>query len=347
MSERSSNVPVALVGCGSIASAVHLRILRRLPGMKLVGVADPAEDARARAERIGRVEAVADPAELIARDGVEAVVVCAPTAQHAELGTLALDRGRHLYLEKPIATSAREASALAAARERAGVVGMVGFNHRFHPLHERARELVRGDTIGAVREVHTSFCNPPSELPAWKRSRATGGGVLLDLASHQIDLVRWLLADEVAGVRATVSSLESEDDTARLELRTTGGAEVSGFFSSCSARCAELLLIGERGTLRVDRYAPRLELSRVRGPSGVRRKHLPATVLAPWQLRKRLRPGYEPSYRRSLQAFAAAVRGGSAEVPTIEDGVRSLEVVLASERSARQDGAPVDLAGTR
>jgi predicted dehydrogenase len=307
--------------------------------VRVVAVADPSPSARERAQRVAGVEAVADPAELIDRRDVSAVVICARSDRHAELAVAAMEAGKHLYLEKPIATSLEDGRLVVEAASRAGVIAMTGFNHRFHPLHVRARNLLQSDAIGAVENVQASFCEPVTveSMPEWKRTRATGGGVVLDLASHQVDLVRWFLADEVDLVEASIRSELTEDDSARLRLRTRTGVTVEGFFSFRSGRGDHMRFHGERGVLHLDRYAPRLEVARTRMDIGaVRRQRLPR-IWTPglWQVRKLARPAYEPSYRRSLGAFVEALQGGTPELPSLDDGLRSLEVVVAAETAAR------------
>jgi len=309
----------------------------------VVGAADPSPEARARARRVAGIEAVADPDQLLARDDIAAVVICARTDRHAELAIGAAEAGKHLYLEKPIATTATDARRVADAVRHAGVIGMIGFNHRFHPLHQRARRLLLQGAIGPVRAVQTAFCEPlPMELmPEWKRRRATGGGVLLDLASHQIDLLRWFLDDEIERVEASIASQVTEDDTAWLELRTARGTAATCFFSFRAARGDFFRFIGEQGVLLLDRYALSLELAVTRRDSrAVRRRRLPPPwAVTPWRVRKLLRPAHEPSYRRSLVAFVEALHGRPRELPSMMDGLRSLEVVLAAEASGR-DGEP-------
>jgi predicted dehydrogenase len=282
---------------------------------------------------------VADPAELIDRRDVSAVVICARSDRHAELAVAAAEAGKHLYLEKPIATSLEDGQRVVETATRAGVIAMTGFNHRFHPLHQRARKLLTSGAIGSVDDIQASFCEPVvvESMPGWKRTRATGGGVLLDLASHQIDLVRWFLADEVELVEASLRSELTEDDSARIRLRTRTGVTVEGFFSFRAGRGDHLRFHGKRGVLHLDRYAPRLELSRTRSDIGaVRRRRVPP-LWTPrlWQLRKLARPAYEPSYRRSLDAFVDALHGQTPELPSLDDGLRSLEVVLACEASSQ------------
>ena len=205
---------VGVIGCGAIATVVHLRVLRRLRGVRVTALADPAPEARARAGRLVRGAALlTGPDELLARDDVDAVVVAAPSGLHARLALATLRTGRHLYLEKPIATTLEDGCRVAAAARDAGVVAAIGFNWRFQPLVARARELLSAGVIGDVRAVSTVFCEAGT-VPGWKARRSEGGGVLLDLGSHHFDLIRWLLDARVERVEATLASQASEHDSA-------------------------------------------------------------------------------------------------------------------------------------
>ncbi|HZR84102.1 MAG TPA: Gfo/Idh/MocA family oxidoreductase [Candidatus Binatia bacterium] len=333
-------VRFGVVGCGVIAYWTHLRVIRGVRSAALVAAADPDPDARARARRLTGLPVCADAAEVIARGDVDAVVVAAPPAAHAELAVAAARGGKHVYLEKPIATTASDGRRVVAAVDEARVVAAIGFNRRRHPAFERARDVVRAGRLGAVRAVHSSFCEPTAagEMPEWKRRRATGGGVLLDLASHHIDLVRFLLDDEVADVECRLTSEASEHDGAWLRLALRGGAEACSFFSFRAARSDAFELIGERATLRIDRHrtSPALRVSRRLG-YGVRRAPLwPSPASIAWRAARLLRPSYESSYARALAAFADEIRGGPPQgLATAADGLRALEVVLAAEESDR------------
>jgi myo-inositol 2-dehydrogenase/D-chiro-inositol 1-dehydrogenase len=340
-SQRSNRiVGVGLIGCGGIATVVHLPILRSTRGVKLVAVCDPAPRARDRAARIARVAVGVDAAWLLERADVDAVVVCAPSAEHTAIAVAAARAGRHFYLEKPIATAREDASRVVDEAAQAGVVSAMGFNRRFHPLHLRAFELLREEAVGAVREVTCTFCEPmaPEAMPDWKRRRSSGGGVLLELASHHVDQLRWLLQTEIAEVEATIASERTEHDTARLRLRTSSGVDAKGFFSFRAGRTDCIDLVGERGRLRVDRYGWAVDVVQDTG-GGRRRTSLPpASVLDPWRLRKLLRPEHDPSWRRALAAFVGQIQGKEHPLPTPLDGLRSLEVGLAAEESARTGG---------
>mgnify|MGYP000080994555 CR=1 FL=1 len=339
MSTAARPTRIGVVGCGTIAYWTHLRALARLPDAKLVAAADPDPAARARAQRLSRIEVHEHADELLARDDVDAVLLCPATPAHAAVALAACRQRIPFYLEKPLAISADESRAILAAAAAARIVAAVGFNRRQHPLNQRARALLAAGRIGRVRTVLTAYCEPAAAdtLPDWKRSRASGGGALLDLGSHHIDLVRWLLDDEIVTVEARLESDASEDDSAWLRLATRGGVEVRSAFSMRSGPTDWLSFIGERGTLLIDRFRCALEVRAARRFGyGQRRVHLlPRPGNAGWRLERAVRPSHDPSYVRALAAFVAEVRGAPALTARLADGARSLAVVLAAEESAR------------
>jgi predicted dehydrogenase len=328
-------IRIGVLGCGVIAYWAHLRSLRYVRGATLAGAADPDPRARERATRLAGVPVYAAADELLARSDIDALIICAPTHLHAELAVAAAGRGKHFYLEKPIAASAGDASRVVEAARAGGVHGVMGFNRRRHPLYEQVRNVLAAGRIGRVRAVQTALCEPMplAGMPEWKRRRETGGGVLLDLASHHFDALRWLLDDDLAVVGGSVRSDLSEQDTARLELVTSGGIEIQSFFSFRAGRADVLELIGEHGTVRLDYHAPRLSLRLGRRFGyGVRDGWLaPSASLAAWRLHRLVRPSANPSYRRSLQAFVDVCRGRHAATASLEDGARSLEAALSAE----------------
>jgi predicted dehydrogenase len=338
-SSLTSPIRFGVLGCGVIAYWTHLRELRRLRGACLVAAADPEAAARARASQRTRIPVHAEPLDLLARPDVDAVVVCAPSHLHADLAIAAARAGKHIYLEKPVATTAAEAHRLSEAVRESGVRVAVGFNRRCHPLYLQARSLINSGAVGAVRAVITSCNEPldPDAMPPWKRARATGGGVLLDLASHHADHLRWFLDDEVDQVEAQIQSRATEDDEAWVRITMRGGVCAQSYFSFRAGRADFLEFIGERGTLRVDRHCPSLSLRLARRFGyGVRRAQLlPTRAVMAWRVQRLARPSYESSYRAAHADFTRAIRGGISHGAGLDDGLRSLDIVLAAEESAR------------
>jgi predicted dehydrogenase len=340
---------VGLIGCGRIAQLVHLNVLTRLPDVALVALAEPDAPRREEAQRRAPgARAVVSPEEILERVDVDAVVICAPSALHADVAVAALDCGKAVYLEKPLATNLADGQRVLEAWERAGVTAMVGFNYRFNALYQRARGHLQADRLGPLVGARSVFATPARGLPSWKQQRHSGGGVLLDLASHHVDLVHYLFDEDVSQVSARVWSQRSEDDSASLQLHLTGGLVVESFFSMAALDEDRFEIYGEAAKLAVDRYAswdvevtdPSRQHGRLtRLTQGVRR-----LTSSPYTLQKLLAPGNEPSYRAALAHFVAAVRAGQPASPDLRDGYRSLQVVEAAEESART-GRPVALPG--
>ena len=337
---RMSPVRVGLIGCGQIARAVHLPLLRRLPGAHLVAVAEPVEANRAAAAAsVPEVSLYADYQELISAGVVDAVVICLPPHLHAPSAIAAFEAGLHVYLEKPLAPSLAEGARIVDAWRLAGTVGMIGFNFRFHPQVREIRERLRGGTIGTPLAVRSVFSILPHPLPEWKRVRETGGGALLDLASHHVDLVHHLLGDPVVRVFASLRSLRGEGDHAAVQLELASGVPVQTFVSLGTVDEHRMEIVGTSGKLVMDRtelLRPALAGATLRG-ARLQRVRRTLAALDPRLLLRS--PGAEPSFARALEAFVRAAAGGEFAGPTLADGARSLAVVDAAERSAAT-GAP-------
>jgi myo-inositol 2-dehydrogenase/D-chiro-inositol 1-dehydrogenase len=339
---------IGLVGFGRIAELAHLDALSGLPA-KLVAIAEPEPARRAAARRRAPgAEVVASHEELLDLPAVGAVIVSVPTGLHAEVGAAVLAGGRHLYLEKPLATNLEDGRRLVTGWRSAGVIGMMGFNYRFHALYRSARDRLRAGELGTLVAASSVFTSAARELPDWKRHRATGGGALLDLASHHVDLVRFLFDAEVSRLLATTRSVRSEDDTAVLDLGLENGLLVQSLFSLGTIDEDRFEIYGERGRLTIDRLRSLdVELE----PAGLRtgrRRRLGAGLRgllgSPYLRDVLAAPGREPSYRAALASFVGAVGTGSPASPDLLDGYRALAIVVAAEESARS-GRAVEVVG--
>src|SRR5688500_14876626 len=244
--------------------------------------------------------------EILDRPDIEAVIISVPTHLHADMAVAAARAGKHFYLEKPVATTLADASRIADAVALAGVTAVTGFNRRLHPLYEQARAILRDGRVGDVRAVQTTWSEPArlADMPAWKRWRHTGGGVLLDLASHHFDLMRWFLDDEIGVIGASIASAESQHDSASVNILMKNGISVQSYFSFRSGPADYLEFICERGTLRVDRHRAALTVleSRRLGYGTRRGRIAPRRANAAWRLRRILRRTGDPSYIRALRA---------------------------------------------
>jgi predicted dehydrogenase len=313
--------------------------LSRIAEAEVVALADPDPDARARAAGLTEATVYERANDVLALTEVDAVVIAAPPRDHAPLAIAAAHRGKHVYVEKPLATTEAEALEVLEEVERSDVRSTMGFNRRRHPLNARARALIADGRVGRVLVVRTAFCEPaePLETSSWRRSHSTGGGVLLDLGSHHFDLLRWLLDAELEVLDATTSSHAWEQDGAWARIETDTGVDVQCVFSSRAAHTDVIDVVGDRGSLRIDRHRGTLDLMvRRRARYGVRPAwSRPGMDIYAWRARRLIGRGGDPSYERTLRAFVDRVCGASVDSPTLEDGLRSLQAVLAAERHAR------------
>ncbi|RBY83624.1 gfo/Idh/MocA family oxidoreductase [Geodermatophilus sp. TF02-6] len=212
---RSGTLGVGVIGfgwMGRVHAQAYARVRHHFPDLGLVPqLVAVADDVPGRAEqaaaRFGFAHATSDWRELLADPRVQLVSVTAPNWLHREIGVAVAEAGRHLWIEKPVGLTADDARAVAAAVTGAGVQGVVGFNYRNAPAVALARELVTSGAIGRVTHARFAFLSDYAAAPegalTWRYERARGGtGVLGDLASHAVDLARYVLDADVASVLA-------------------------------------------------------------------------------------------------------------------------------------------------
>lgn len=326
---------IGIIGCGRIAQAVHVPMLQSIASAKLVAIAEADPVNRAAAGRLAPgCRLFEDFQELIKSGGVDAVVICLPPHLHASCAIAAFKAKLHVYVEKPLAPSVHEAAAVVSAWQAAGTTGMMGFNFRFHPQVQAVRAQLRRHAIGNLLAVRGSFTILPHEIPDWKQHRSSGGGVLLDLASHHIDLVHYLLNEPVTQAFATTRSLVAEGDNATVQLTMASGVSAQLLVSLGSVDENRIELFGSEGKLVVDRaelIAPQHVHATLQGARATRVRRA-IQALHPRRLLRS--PGFEPSFALALRTFAKAASGGPFSGPDLNDGVANLAVIEAAERAA-------------
>ena len=331
---------IGLIGCGYMGGVIHLSSLRRLPQADVVALAEPdAERREAVSRQVPRAAVFADYHELLERPNIDAVVIGLPNALHADAAINALQRGKHVYLEKPLALNLEEGGKIVDAWQRSGRVAMIGFNYRFNPLHQKVRRYLEAGELGELVGARSVFTTAPHRAPAWKQRRVSGGGALLDLASHHVDLVRFWFEQKVLEARATIKSERVEADTATLELRLESGLLIQSFFSMSSVDDDRVEIYGRNGMLSVDRYNSwSVAITDLRRASALIRRFGQVLSWLPhsrFALSKLLAPGQEPSFTAALAHFVVAAQNGLQTSPNLEDGFHSLAVITAAEESAR------------
>ncbi|MGP3769552.1 Gfo/Idh/MocA family protein [Streptomyces sp. SDT5-1] len=236
---------IGLVGCGGFAEFV-LDAAAGLPGLRLTAAADPSPDRAARFGARYDVPALGSLEELLERDDVQAVLIATPPATHAAMATAALRAGRHVFCEKPLATTTEDAAAVAAAAHRADRVLVVDHVLRYNPLLRAVRRLT---DQGLLSPAHRFlFENDASDQDLdpdhWFWDPAHSGGIFIEHGVHFFDAARTLLGTDPVSVRATaVRRPDGPVDMVSADVVHPGGVLASHLHSFTHAHRAERQLM--------------------------------------------------------------------------------------------------------
>ena len=341
-----TNLKVGIVGCGRVTEMRHLPVLSDIPGIEVAALADSDPE---RIKKIGRKFDISHRfsrfEQLISRPDLDIVAVCVPASYHAEIAVAALNKGKHLFIEKPLALSLDDCDAI-IQNVRPGQHATVGFNLRYHRLVQKAQRLIiEGITgpIEAIRSIHTAF---HETIPAWRQRRRTGGGVLYEQAVHHIDLWRLLLRSEVEEVYAVTRSNKWEDFSATIIAQMKDGVVISAVFCEQTSAANEIEIIGRRGKLCFSGY--RFDglwfepFSGLPGSFSIRIQNMTHILKQlPNAISSINRGGeHHATFREEWRHFREVIRGEAEPKVTLEDGRRAVQVVLAAAESDRT-GRPV------
>ncbi len=345
---------VGFVGCGFATSSRHLPGLRRLPELRVAALADVDPSSLAGVgERFGVARRYSRARDLIEDSEVDVVAVCVPAADHVEIALAAIEAGKHVLVEKPLALSLEDADRLVARAERSATKATVGFNLRWHRLVQQALTIVRAGAIGRVQAITSVFSDPILDragLPPWRVRRALGGGALFEKAVHHFDLWRFLLGDEIEELVAFGRSGDADDETVAVVARTGSGIVAEALVSDRTATANEIVLRGENGAVHVDLYrSDGIRLVGAHDFPGAPRTRLRHVLRSVQQVAASLgevrRGGvFDATYEAEWRAFAESIRTDRDPRPTLGDGRRALEIVLAAADSVAS-GRPVRIAG--
>ncbi|MFD0695056.1 Gfo/Idh/MocA family protein [Paenibacillus sp. GCM10027628] len=329
-----SKIKVAVVGCGSISKYRHIPEYGWNTNVELVAFVDPIiERAEHYAQTYGG-KAYSSYAEMLKQEKVDAVSVCTPNFLHAEVSIAAANAGAHVLVEKPMASTAEEAEAMIAAAKKNGVFLMVGHNQRLMPPHVKAKEILDSGKLGKVLTFRTSFGHPGPEgwsvdgRESWFfRKEEAIMGAMGDLGVHKSDLIRWLLSDEVSDVAAFVNTLHKEgtqvDDNATCVLRMKSGA-IGSLVASWTYYKGEdnsTVLWCENGVMKIGTHPDDQVIIELRDGTVERYK-----VGAIATNEKQTSSGV-------IDEFVASIQAGQAPRISGEEGLRSLNVILAAFES--------------
>lgn len=263
-------IKVGIIGCGSIARQRHAAEYDRNPNAQIVGFFDLArERAVSMVETFGGK--VYDSIEAMISDPeIDAVSVCVANAYHAQVTIDALGQGKHVLCEKPMATTMKDCEDMLAAAQKNGKRLLIDHNQRLAPAHKKAKQILESGELGRVISFSTTFGHGGPEMWSVEKSSNTwffkkntaAFGSMADLGIHKIDLVRYLIGDEVKSVYSNLATLDKKfsdgtpievDDNSVEVLTFQNGAlgTVTTSWTHYGEECNATILYCEKGIMRL------------------------------------------------------------------------------------------------
>jgi len=294
---------LGVVGIGVMGSN-HARVLAGLSGVKLVGVVDPERSQREFVTGILGCPAV-ESLDALLDLGVDAVTIAAPTHLHHDIALTCIARGIHVLVEKPIASSVEEGRDIINAARQAGVTLMVGHVERFNPAVQAIKAAIRNEDILSIAITRVGPFPP----------RMSNVGVVIDLAVHDIDLIRWFTDSDIIEVQPQLSSAMAErEDIALLQFRTASGVLAHINTNWLTPFKARNVTVATRGKYVMGDLLTRqvTECFGFQPDGSYSMRHLSV--------------GHDEPLRAELIAFIQAVRERGRPAVTGEEAVASLEI---------------------
>ncbi|MEH2470265.1 UDP-N-acetylglucosamine 3-dehydrogenase [Nitrobacteraceae bacterium AZCC 2161] len=296
---------VGVVGAG-VMGTNHGRVLAGLPGIELIGIVDPLPEHRARAVKLIGCPTFSDLESLIGA-GVDAVTIAAPTHLHHEVALACIAKGIHVLVEKPIASTVEEGREIVEAARRAKVTLMVGHVERFNPAVATIKQAIKDEDILSIAITRVGPFPP----------RMSNVGVVIDLAVHDIDLIRWFTESDIVDVQPQLASAVAErEDIALLQFRTASGVLAHINTNWLTPFKARTVTVATRGKYVMGDLLTRqvTECFGFKTDGSYSMRHLPV--------------GQDEPLRAELLAFLDAVRSGGVPAVTGDEGVASLEIAI-------------------
>jgi predicted dehydrogenase len=325
-----------VIGLGAMG-AHHARVYGEMPGVELTAVADVDAARVAQATGGSALRGYGDHRTMLAEETLDLVSIAVPTGQHLEVALDVIGRGVALLVEKPLASSLAEGMQLRDAAAARGVLLTVGHIERFNPAVIALAERVRAGELGRVLQVHARRVGP---FP----HRVRDVGVVLDLAPHDIDVMRFVVGSEVTRVLAETEqriNTEHEDMLSGLLRFANGVVGVLDVNWLTPTKIRELSVLGERGMFIVDELARELtffenDFEAHDQPGDWAARHLKGVTEG---ATRRLTVEKREPLRVELEAFARAVRDGTRPDVSPDDALAAMAVAEALIRAAETHAA--------
>lgn len=336
----TDRVRVCMIGAGRVGKLHSGTIKRYLPGADVVAIVDPAaEILNETGDEFGIDGRFASLEEALDKAEFDAVVITTPTFTHRDLTTLAADRGKHVFCEKPMAMTLEECDIMIDACARNGVVLQIGFMRRFDPEFVHAAEQIHNGAIGEIMQVK-SLTHGPGLPPMWANDITRSNGMLAEVNSHDLDCVRWLVQSNIQRIYVETANFKGDErgvpfenfyDTMFATLRFDSGAlgNIGGVCPCDYGYDARVEIIGKKGIMQIGEMQGKAVTICIDREQG-----LITPMYKRWQER------FAMAYINEIEHFIECVANETTPRVTGEDGRWAVAGVLAGTKSLLE-GRPV------
>jgi UDP-N-acetylglucosamine 3-dehydrogenase len=329
-----AKIAAAVIGCGNIGTYAHIPNLRALPGVELVTVCDVIEEraeAASRKYKVGRYDT--DYHKVISDKGIGLIAICTPPDTHLEIAGAALDAGKHVFLEKPLAANLQDAAELHKMARASRAKLMPGFCLRFHGMFTYVKHLIEEGKVGKPALMWRNAIGAAIGVLApaqWVMQKGRSGGMLVENTMHIFDAFRWL-AGEYESVYAEARTLSEGidiEDTAMVAMRFKGGAYATITQTWAATHSWDAWgVMGMNGTVSVDGY--------IGGPMKVSWREESLRIVD-------IQEDAIVMYRKELESFVASIQGNREPQVNVTDALKAMEAAVAALRSS-EERRPIQL----
>ena len=330
--QGGKQVGVGIIGAGKMGRVHATNLAGGVPDAKLVAVSDVVEDsAKKLAAEFGVTNVFTDYLRLVQNREVEAIVIATPTLLKPQIVKFACEAGKHIFCEKPIATTFSDAEQVMKSTQKSPGKFQVGYQRRFDPLHVKIKETIESGEIGTVVLVKSNTRDPLPNPAQWPDIKSSGG-IFVDTCSHDYDVVRWLCGSEVSRVEAEGSPRSQPDQhTVITNLSMANGvvAQVDASRMSSYGYDVRVEVLGTKGVIFTEPNAPR-EVRVLKGQQE-------SVETYPWYADR-----FKEAYKLELESFMESIRKDTETKVTAQDGRAAVEIASAAKKSM-QEGKAVNL----
>lgn len=330
-------VKVGIAGLGRLGKVHAGNLAFKIPNAELTAACSimPAELTYAQ-EELGVKEVYSDYREMLAKADIDAVAIITTSGEHCWQIEAALDAGKHVFSDKPLGVNVEECKIAEKAVERhPELIFFLGFMRRFDPSYAYAKKKIEEGAIGTPYMVKATGIDPEAMVDGAIKFAATSGGIFIDMAIHDIDLMRWFLGSDPVEVYATGSTFKhpefkaaGDDETGVAMYKCENGAV--GFVhvgrTAPHGYHVETEIVGTEGSIRVS-PVPAKNLCMLYNNQGVVQECVSGFP-----------ERFAESYRLEMEEFINSVQNNTKPEVTVYDGTKSTQIGFATTEAYRQGG---------